>query len=228
MSAVTPAKKRILLVGGHWKNVPAWVRASFDLEHVAQDRDTGSLETAKAAQADVVVILTSWCSYHTSLQAHELARQWGVPALHSRQGWSAVLQEAGRRGLTWLMDAVKAHGDSPEPSESAQEARGEVEGAWKAVAEDSQARERALEKRLAKVERAMAEQGAHLTRLRSGAEARVLAEIRRRANEVRQSERARLIPLQEAVTKLLAALEPVGQVQAQLKSLLQDPAHPPG
>lgn len=202
-------KHRLLVVGGRDNNVPAWADAAFEVELVRCDVATdgkGKLEPKHRAEA--IVIHLDFVSHNFSEQARAIAGEWNVPWFGVRKGWSSAVDRAARMGLNWFVDAVQTGGEAVagknEPR--AEEAKALVENAWKDAAEYAQARAAAAEKRLGQETKKREQIESTLDRLRSGAEARIVGEIRRRAAEVRASEHLRLAPIRKAAADLVRSV----------------------
>lgn len=212
----TQTRKRILVVGGQENSVPAWAEAVFEIDRAAcgGGKEKGKLD---ASPADAIVILTDRVAYDISLQACELGRLWGVPIFRSARGWSAAVAEATRIGATWFVDAVQRGGTmlADKNAPRAAEAAEIVDNAWKATAEYEVERARALERQLAKERERREEVEQLLARVRSGAEQRIVGEIRKRAADVKAHEHERLVPVRKAAADLVRSVRKAQMTMAQ-------------
>jgi len=189
-----PLRRRVLVIGGKEKNIPVWARNAFDIELIDQQTQGGKgrLDTQPA---DAIVVCTIAVSHNFSKQAHEMGRVWGVPVLKARDGWSSAVQDAARVRADWFVDAVQMSGEAlvAKNPPRAQEALETVDNAWKALAEGEREKADAAIKRMAKLETKLNKVEEAYNRLRSGAQERVLQEIRQRAAELRREMRAPVI-----------------------------------
>lgn len=179
--------RRVLVVGGRQNNIPSWARDTFDIEHV--DQECGDKPFTVKHKADCIVVQVNWASHVMSGLAHELGRQWEVPVLKARDGWSSAVAHAARNKVDWFVDAVQLAGrrqkkDDPEKAVEVEEI---VDNAWKNHAIQEREKAEAAEKRLAKVQAKFEKVSEAYERLRSGAEQRVIQAINRRAKELRAS-----------------------------------------
>jgi len=181
------SKPRVLVIGGKRKNIPAWADAAFEIVLLEQEGPKARIEPPEAP-CSAIVIYTGAVSHQHSGQAHEMGSTWDVPVLKARDGWSTAVQQAAQIGATWFVDAVQtgAAAISDKNPPRAEEAAKIVDNAWRDHAEQEAARSDGLEKRLRKVQVKLDKANEVIARLRSGAEERILSEIRRRAAEVRQ------------------------------------------
>lgn len=197
-------KSRVLVIGGMPKNVPAWAQVAFEIDLLDQNGPKSRIDQS-GQPPRAIVVYTSAVSHQHSCQAHDMGARWDIPVLKARDGWSTAVEQAARIGATWFVDAVQMgsqaiSGKNPPRSEEGLEL---VDNAWRDLAKQEVAKREALEKRLRKVQGKLDGAMDTITRLRSGAEARVVAEIRRRAAEVR-TEREELRGM---VLRLRAALK---------------------
>jgi len=191
----SPSRPRVLVVGGKEKNIPIWARNAFEIELIDQQAQSSGKGKLGSQRADAIVICTVAVSHNFSRQAHELGSEWGVPVLKARDGWSSAVQGAARCGADWFVDAVQMAGESlvAKNAPRAQEALETVDNAWKALAEAEREKADAAIKRMAKLQAKLDKVEDAYSRLRSGAQERVLQEIRQRATELRREMRAPVI-----------------------------------
>lgn len=190
------ARRRVLVIGGRRKNIPIWAERAFDIELVNQEHQGGK-KTISPTPAEAIVVATNWVSHNLSGQAHELGRKWGVPVLKARDGWASAVKYAAQNRVDWFVDAVQVAGESltTKNTPRAIEAEEAVENAWKYAAHIEREKAKAAEKRVRTVQRRLDKSEKTLSRVRSGAQERVIEEVRRQANEVRQEQQKTLRPL---------------------------------
>jgi hypothetical protein len=193
-------KPRILVVGGNTKNIPPWAAAAFDITLIDQHAPKTPIETP-STPARAIVIWTAAVSHQHSGQCHKIGADWGVPVLKAANGWSSAVQQAAACGAQWFVDASQRGAASVEDV-AALEA---VDNAWRDLAEREVAKQVALSRRLRKVQDRLDREKAANAGLRSGAEERVIAEIRRQAASVRQERRAVREIVESALTQLKEA-----------------------
>jgi hypothetical protein len=222
-------RHKLLVVGGRDHNIPAWASAAFEIELVPTDCPTdGDGKIEPKSPADAIVIHTDYVSHNFSNQARAFAGAWKVPWFGVRKGWSSAVGRAATMRLDWFVDAVQLGGQAIADSNGprADEAKELVENAWKGVAEHERARADAAEKRLGKEARDREKVESALARIRSGAEVRIVGEIRRRAAEVRAVEHEKLAPIRSAAAELVrsvrSAQEIVTTAQNSISSALRD------
>jgi hypothetical protein len=177
----------VLVVGGSWRNIPSWARDAFDIEHIDQEHGDGPFRVKQ--KADCIVVQVNWTSHAMSGQAHDLGRDWDVPVLKARDGWSSAVAHAARNKVDWFVDAVQLAGrrrKKTEP-EKAAEIEEVVDNAWKEHALNEREKAEAAERRLQKIQTKLDKVTAAYERLRSGAEQRVLQAINQRARELREN-----------------------------------------
>jgi hypothetical protein len=211
-------KRSVLAIGGG--SVPRWVTAAFDVQHVGDEEGKGKFTVY--GEPDLIVVNVDFVSHQYSWQAHEEGAKRKIPVLHARGGWSSAVDEAARLRIDWFVAAVAA---APHREQDTEEVKAIVDSAWETAVEHERTRADAAEKRLKK-ERAWREEiEASLKRLRSGAEERIVTEIRRRAAELRQAAEQRDTAVREAQAKLvestLAALSTAFAVQAEMAKALR-------
>ncbi|HET6497160.1 MAG TPA: hypothetical protein VFH61_17560 [Thermoleophilia bacterium] len=217
-----PPRHRVLVVGGQTKNIPIWARSAFEIDLVSQEAGGGKGRGKLAShlsdqEPDAIVIAVKFVSHGFSSQAHDLGAELDIPVFKARGGWSTAVEEAARIGTDWFVDAVQQAGSTltVHSPGAAQEALGVVDNAWKALAHAEQAqaeRERekaqAATRRMSKVQTRLDKVEATYERLRSGAEQRVIAEIQRRAKEMRESNGSALTSeVKEAVVSVIAEFD---------------------
>jgi len=208
------ATKRILVVGGIDKNVPAWIHRAFEVEHYEQQAHFKRIIAPKD-RPDAVIALKSWISHKQCQDARDFAVENGVPFIMSDGGWSMAVQRALESGLDWFAHAVdKSIKDLSE--KDAQEADEVVERAWEGAYKREYEKTKALEKRLRKdrevVERTQA------AAKRVIAEVREAARIRQEAAERTQTEIKRLAAEARARQgELLAIIEKLLDNEATLQ-----------
>ena len=177
--------RSVLVVGGGWHNIPSWARDAFLIEHVDQEQGDGDL--SPKAKADCIVVQVNWTSHNMSGQAHDLGREWGVPVLKARDGWSSAVAHAARNKVDWFVDAVQLAGRRKKKTEpaAAVEIEEMVDNAWKGHAVHEREKAEGIEKRLQKIQGKLEKVTDAYERLRSGAEERVISAINQRAAELR-------------------------------------------
>lgn len=180
-------KKNVFVIGGRANNIPRWAWAAFEIEHV--DREEGTGKFAPTNQPDAIVVNVDFVSHQYSSQAHEWGSSLRVPVLHARSGWSSAVEEAAKLGVDWFVRAVQAAGKSL--TEASQEVETLVESAWESVVAYERARVDAALKRLRKETARREQLEETLKRLRTGAEQRIVNEIRLRATQMRDAQRER-------------------------------------
>lgn len=196
----TTSRRRVLVIGGKPKNVPTWAKRAFDIDLIESDYQGGN-RTLSPDPADAIVVVVNWVSHNFSGQAHDLGRRWGVPVLKARDGWASAVKGAATCKLDWFVDAVQlagrslAHKNRPR----AEEAVEAVDNAWKDLAVVEREKAEHLEKRVGKLREKVETLEQSLKRVRSGAQERVIAEIGRRANEVRKRRSEDLEPLMNEI-----------------------------
>jgi hypothetical protein len=212
-------KKQVLAIGG--STVPRWVHSAFDVQHIGDEAGKGKIDVR--GDPDIVVVNVDFVSHQYSGQAHEIGAARKIPVLHARGGWSSAVEEAAKQRLDWFVNAVG--GIAQDKPEVAAEVSAVVDNAWEQAVADARARADAAEKRLAKERSWREELESNLKRLRSGAEDRIVSEIRRRAAELRLAADRRDDAVKEHVTKLvestLAALGTAFAVQGELAKALR-------
>ena len=213
-------RRRVLVVGGKERNIPIWARTAFDIELVSQETGGGKKGKGKldsytsGTKPDAIVVCTKFVSHNFAGQAHEMGADLDIPVLKARDGWSTAVSEAARIGTDWFVDAVQVAGSAltVQRPDEALEALDLVDNAWKALAQAEKAqadleREKAEAaiKRMAKVQGKLEKVEGLYERLRSGAADRVMAEIKRRAAEMRKDAGSALTEeVREAVTSVIA------------------------
>ena len=217
-----PLRRRVLVVGGKEKNIPVWARNAFEIELVDQQEQSSGKGKLGSQPADAIVICTVAVSHNFSKQAHELGRDWGVPVLKARDGWSSAVQGAARCGADWFVDAVQRAGENlmMKNAPRAEEAMEAVDNAWKALAVVEREKTVAAMKRLGKLNARLEKIEDAYSRLRSGAQERVLQEIRQRAAEIRQELRAPVIG--EAVGIVRDVISDFDEASASMRSRLEE------
>jgi hypothetical protein len=212
-------KKLVLAIGG--SSVPRWVHAAFDVQHVDDEVGKGKIEVRGAP--DIVVVNVDFVSHQYSWQGHEIGAKLKIPVLHARGGWSSAVEEAAKQRIDWFVSAVG--GVAQDKPEVAAEVTAVVDNAWETAVTYERARATAAEKRLAKETKWRTELESNLRRLRSGAEDRIVSEIRRRATELRTAAERRDEAVKAHVGKLvestLAALGTAFAVQGELAKALR-------
>ncbi len=202
----TGERRRVLVIGGQRKNVPVWAERAFDIDLIEGDHQGGN-KSINPDPADAIVVAVNWVSHNFSGQAHELGRKWGVPVLKARNGWASAVKGAAMNRLDWFVDAVQVAGESLETKNMprAIEAVEAVENAWKDAALIEREKAQAAEKRVRTTQRKLEKVESALERVRSGAQDRVIAEVRRRAADVRKQQLAALEPILEEIRSMREA-----------------------
>lgn len=179
-------KRRVLVVGGKDYNIPSWARTAFDIDLYDGERGDGAINPKPAA---LIVVQVNWTSHNLSGQAHQLGRDWGVPVLKARDGWSSAVAHAARNRVDWFVDAVQMAGQqlATKNPPQAEEAVVAVDNAWKETAEYERDRFDAAKKHMVKLEGKLKNVEDLLARARNGAKERIIEEINRRANEARRT-----------------------------------------
>jgi hypothetical protein len=211
-------KRRVLVVGGRDFNVPTWAEDAFEIELITGEDGRGNGLLEPRHQADAVVIMADYCSHNFSQQAQRLANEWDVPWFGCRGGWASAVERASLSGLDWFANAIESAAKERDDKDLLRkEAEEAVQSAWTAVIEDGRARVAAAEKRLGKERRhrerlevTIDAQRRTIERLRDGAEARIIGEIRKQAKQVRDVELKKLVPVKGAVAEVTEALESIG------------------
>lgn len=199
-------RPRVLVVGGKDYNIPSWARTAFNIDLYDGERGDGTINPTPAA---LIVVQVNWTSHNLSSQAHQLGRDWNVPVLKARDGWSSAVAHAARNRVDWFVDAVQMASTqlSKKDPPQAEEAVEIVDNAWKATAEYERDRFDAAEKRMVKVETKLKNVEELLARARNGAKERIIEEINRRANEARRTAAGDISFLNLEVTGIREQLE---------------------
>jgi hypothetical protein len=171
-------KRKVLVVGGLPKDVPAWVSEAFEVEQITGHNNGGSGFLKPTIEPDVVIVCHDYVSHNYADQAHQIASKRGVPWIGMRTGWSGVVEMAAKAGLDWLVNARQSATEKCEGEEREKGER-EVNNAWEQTVEYERQRAEAAIKRLAKEERKREAADATIERQREAAQ-RVVAEINRR------------------------------------------------
>lgn len=220
------SKPRVLVIGGKRKNIPAWAEAAFEITLLDQDGSKSRIDPSDVPPA-AIVIYTGAVSHQHSGQAHEMGATWDIPVLKARDGWSTAVEQAAQIGADWFVNAVQTGAqalDTKNPPRS-KEGLEVVDNAWRDLAEQEVAKSEAMAKRLRKVQTKLDKANEVISRLRSGAEARIVAEIRARAAMVRQerdaldTERKIVHGIVRNVASWLEQLAPVGDLIAHLEEV---------
>ena len=173
-----PRKRRLYIVGGKGKNIPAWLSEAFDYEQFDQDNaKTRTLEPTEAP--DAVVCLKSWVGHEHWYGARDLAERLGVPFINSAGGWSGSIKAADDLGVEWFIQGIE-RAKSSDDVEVAEKAEEFVDNAWRGAYEREYEARQALEKRYGRDRRKFEAAQAELEKLKEqGAAAqRVIVEIR--------------------------------------------------
>ena len=222
-------KRQVLVVGGDERNIPVWATRAFSIEHVRGNAHGGNRRLPVKKNPEAIVVIGDHVSHNFSGQAHDLGRALKVPVLKARSGWATAVAGAAKNRLDWFVDAVQVSGESlsaknPPRSEEAEKA---VENAWKETAQYERDRTDAATKRLRDVQTRLDKVEHTLDRVRSGAQERVLGEVRRRANEIRVARDEILRPISEEVIVLSRALHEIGSRLESIEERLQDALRSP-
>lgn len=221
--------RKILVVGGDERNIPTWAKRAFTIEHVHGESKGGKGRLQVKKNPEAIVVVVEHVSHNYSGQCHELGRALDIPVLKARGGWASAVAGAAKNRCDWFVDAVQRSAESldaknPPQSEAGLEA---VENAWKDVAEHERKRCDAATKRLGVVQNRLDKVEHTLERVRSGAQERVLAEVRHRASEIREQRDKILRPIADEVIVLSRALIECGgrleRIEERLQSALRSP-----
>jgi hypothetical protein len=222
-------KRQVLVVGGEPKNVPTWAARAFEIEHVTGMAQGGNRRLPVKKNPEAIVVIGDHVSHNFSGQAHDLGRALGVPVLKARSGWATAVAGAAKNRLDWFVDAVQRSGESLEKKNPprAAEAAEAVENAWKETAQYERDRYDGAGKRLRDVQTRLDKVEHTLERVRSGAQERVLSEIKRRASEIRAQRDEILRPIAKEVVVLSRALVEIGGRLESIEGRLQDALRSP-
>jgi len=223
----THAPHRVLVVGGDERNVPTWAKGAFEIEHIGGESQKGRL--APKANPEAVVVVVDFVSHNFSGQAHDLGRALSIPVLKARSGWASAVAGAAKNRLDWFVDACQTTGEALEqknPPQSAKAAAA-VDNAWKKTAEYERRKCDAATKRLRDVQTRLDKLEHVLARVRSGAQERVLAEVRRRASELRERQDNIVRPVADEIPLLRRALDEVAGRLDSLEERLRDALRSP-
>jgi hypothetical protein len=218
-----PQLRRVLVIGGKEKNIPSWAYRAFNIDLIQGDHQGGN-RLLDPARADAIVVQVNWVSHNFSGQAHDLGRQWGVPVLKARDGWSSAVEHAARNRLDWFVDGVQLGGQRlmSKNAPRAKEALEVVDNAWKALAEVEREKADHAQRRVGQQERQIEKLEGTVSRMKSGMQERILNEIRRRANEVKLKRAKSLAPLLQEIRTMREEASALTARLEQLESWVTD------
>ena len=204
-------RHRILVVGVDARNIPSWAQRAFDIEHVYGEEQGGNRRLPVKRNPEAIVVIGEHISHNFSGQAHDVGRALGVPVLKARSGWATAVAGAAKNRLDWFVDAVQVSGEALEEKNPprAAEAAELVENAWKETAQYERDRCDAAIDRMKTVTTKLEKTEEILGRVRGGAQERVIAEVQRRAREIKEQRDKLLQPVLDELPVLRIALDKI-------------------
>jgi len=210
----THTKHSVLVIGGDARNIPKWARAAFSIEHVYAETGSGNGKLSVKGSPEAIVVITDHVSHNFSDQAISLGRDLKIPVLKARSGWATAVANAAKHRIDWFVDAVQVASEKDAEHPAAEI----IDNAWKATAEYERERCEALSDRLKEVQARLLKAEEVAARAKGAAQQRVLAEVARRANEVRKRHTDLIEPVAEEVALLKLGL---GRITERLAAIEQ-------